>query len=206
MNLTTNPFHLAALKERLAFRNFHLLYNLFPSENHYIMETPYDGDDRYDILIQKHHDGSIQRRMLIEIKIRSITGKIKDDANRDGWIFEKKKYDDLVKIRDIDQKLNMIFYINFTEDGTLIWNINNLEREGKLDTHIQKEMKKATMGGNDTKDKQTYLLLPEWGKLFTYKFDELQWISYLKELERIELENRIKNDRTTYIRKPGFEL
>lgn len=206
MTIPTNPFYIASMKERLAFKNFLTLYNLFPEENHLISQTPYDGSDCYDFMIQKHSDGTIQRRIIIEVKIRQIDGSIKDMANRDGWVFEKKKYDDLVKIRSLDPELNMIFYINFTQDGTLIWNINQLEKEGKLDNHSQKEMKKATMGGNDTRDKDTYLLLPEWGRLFNYKFDELQWTSHIKEIEKIELENRMRNDRTQYIKKPGFEL
>lgn len=176
-----NDFERSAYYERLAFENFIHNYKLFNDKDKWdILITPYYADDVYDVMITKHEKGSVIKRYIIELKIRE---KSFDD---EGYVYETKKHNSLTKIKNIDPEHNQILYINFTPNGTYVWNIDECLKEYKP---IKKEMNKATMTSRDDKsNKSTYLLLPVSAKKYEYRWDIGQ---YNKEVE-IEKQKKIK--------------
>jgi hypothetical protein len=192
-----DKFQEAAYKERLAFDNLVRLYNLFSKEKYSILKTPYDGMDEYDVLVQRHTKGSIERRFIIELKIRMLSGDALQQAETDGYIFESKKYNSLKRIRDIDAAYNVALYISFTPTGTYMWNINELEEKGLLKP-IKKEMNKATMNSRDDKaNKKVYLLKKEWAKDWSYIWSEDQFNRCLaeKEIEKQSIKEQLMADK-----------
>lgn len=183
-----NKFEEAAIKERIAFKNLRELYNLFNTEDCLITINPYDGMESYDLIIQYHKNGTIIKRLIIELKIRSLSGMSLQDARDNGWIFEDKKYKSLKKAADLDPDKNVMLYICFTPDGTYIWNITKLQSDFKKH---KKVMNKATMSSTDNKiNKTVYLLDPKLAhKHYEYRWDDAQ---YQKE-KQLEIINKQRN-------------
>lgn len=194
----TDSFAEAAYKERLAFKNLRSIYNLFPDDNHFIDIRPYDGMDEYDVLIQKHNEGSILKRLITELKIRMLTGDALQQAEENGYILESKKYKALKRIQSIDADLNKCAYICFTPTGTYLWFIDDLDKKGLLKP-VNKEMNRATMASRDEKiDKKVYLLKTEWAyKRWDYTWSEDQYIKSVADEVRKKkfIEDKLKNDR-----------
>lgn len=109
----------AAHRERVAFRKMIKLYNCFSKYEKIILSE--DGNDVYDVLLYKINDkGLMCDKVFVEIKIRY------DNFDSEGYVFETKKYNSIVKLAE--EKLYLtpdeykILYINFTPSGTYIWN------------------------------------------------------------------------------------
>jgi len=164
MEKITCKFKESSYKERLAFKNWRQLYNLFPESEWTVLLTPYDGVDVYDVLIQNRS----YKRLIIEIKIRGeFATKM---GMEEGFIYESKKHKSLTDIKNLDSENNTIMYLNFTTKGTYLWNINKLDlKSTKL------RMNKATMSGDEKVNKSVYLLDAADAKFYPYIYDDLQY-------------------------------
>jgi hypothetical protein len=185
----TNDFEKAAYMERIAFRNFIKLYNLFQGEGYDIDIRPYEGQDVYDVLVSKHNDGSIYKRYIIELKIRD------KDFDNEGYVYETKKHKSLTNIKNLDPDNNEILYINFTPNGTYIWFIDRII--GNYQS-IKKEMNKATMNSrSDKSNKTTYLLLPKDAKHYQYRWDIKQFNADVeaKKQKEVKVKQRLSDEK-----------
>lgn len=187
----TNDFERSAYFERLAFSNFMKESNIFGVGNWEIKPTPYSGLEPYDILaIRYNNDGSIIKRLIIELKIRDR------DFTDSGWVFETKKYKSMKAIQDMDPDNNRIVYINFTPTNTLLWKIDDIIGRYKA---VKKEMNKATMDSRDNKiNKSTYLLSTDDAYIFNYVWSESQYHQLLHQ-EALEREaKRVKHHQSLW--------
>jgi len=164
MEKITCKFKESSYKERLAFKNWRNLYNLFPESEWTVLITPYDGSDVYDVLVQNRS----YKRIIIEIKVRGELATQK--GIEEGFFYESKKHKSLTDLKDLDPDNNTIMYINFTTKGTYVWNINKIELKS-----IKREMNKATMNSNDKVNKSVYLLDVADAKFYSYVYDDLQY-------------------------------
>lgn len=149
-------YEAASYKEREIFEDFLTKENPFP-EHYYIYISPYYTSNRFDVMLYSVKDNMIDRRLFIEIKVRD---KVWPD-----YILEKKKYDDLIKIAS-KYKNSSVFYMNFTPDGTYIWNtkiVKNLNTTTSL-------MNKSTMNSDYKIDKDVWYLDPKYAKKYDYKY------------------------------------
>jgi len=191
METSNNNFIEASKRERFAFKQFIEKYKLFKEDDYSIYLTPEYGYDKYDALIQKFNNDSYicEKRYITEFKIRMFDNKSNSTLRKcreEGFIFETKKYNGLVKISKLDPDKNEILYINFLPDSTIIWNISLLEKKGLL-KKTNKYMNVATMKSrSDKKDKKIYLLKEEWGKKYNYIFDERSYQAHLSEKENLK--------------------
>lgn len=192
-----NKFEEASKKERFAFNQFIKLYNLYQSDKYEIFITPDDGYDSYDVLIQEVdlESGIIIKRWIIEIKIRKE--RATHCGYEEGFILEKKKYNQLKKMKDIDSEKNEILYINFTTEETLVFNLSEIDIEFE-----RKFMNKATMSSKKDKvNKLVSLLNHNDAKRYNYIFDEIQYRNNKYKIESENLINRkksiCKEDRLT---------
>lgn len=181
-----NKFEEASYKERLAFKNWRSLYNLFPEDNWTVFITPFDGSDVYDVLVQNNSF----KRIIIEIKIRNEFAT--QCGLEDGFIYETKKHKSLSMVKDLDPDNNTIMYINFTTKGTYVWNISKLDLNP-----VKKEMNKATMNSTDDKqNKSVYLLKAEDAKFYPYIFDDVQYWNDEKNIDKeVKLSRMVKQYR-----------
>ena len=182
----TNPFEEASYKERLAFKNWRQLYKLFPEEKWTVFITPYDGVDVYDVLVQNNQ----YKRIIIEIKIRNEFAT--KCGLEEGFIYESKKHKSLSQVKDLDPENNTIMYINFTTNGTYVWNISKIDLKP-----IKKVMNKATMNSkSDKENKTTYLLKVEDAKFYPYIYDDLQYWNDEKNIDKeVKFSRMIKQYR-----------
>jgi hypothetical protein len=190
-----NDFERAAYMERIAFNNFINNYKLFTNDD--IDIRPYWGDDVYDVLISKHNDGSIYKRYIIELKIRD------GDFDNEGYVYETKKHNSLMKIKNLDPNLNEIIYINFTPNGTYVWFIDKI-----IDNYqsIKKEMNKATMESRTNKNnKWTYLLLPKNAKKYEYRWDIRQFNEVIeaKKQKQMKIKQRLNEEKDIWFYLTG---
>lgn len=177
--LFINAYEKASYIERLAFRNFTKLYNLFTNDN--VLETHYGGNDVYDYLITRKKDNGY-KRLIIEIKVR--------DKIHPTYIYENKKHKSLSKVKAIDSENNTILYINMTPNGTYVWNIDKIISKYKL---VDKEMNKATMTSTtDKENKKCYLLNTEDAKHYEYRWDYKQ---FNEEIEKEKMIEKQKQDQ-----------
>lgn len=182
----SNKFEEASYKERLAFKNWRNLYNLFPEDKWTVFITPYDGSDVYDVLVQN----SSYKRIIIEIKIRNEFAT--KCGLEEGFIYETKKHKSLSQVKDLDPDNNSIMYINFTTAGTYVWNICKLDLKSK-----KIEMNKATMESTtDKTNKTVYLLKSEDAKFYPYIFDDVQYWNDEKNIDKeVKLSKMVKQYR-----------
>lgn len=182
----SNAFEEADFRERCAFRDFDKMYNLFNDYN--IHMTEIETKSVYDISLQKIIDGSIKKRIFIEIKVRN---KVFDD-----YILETKKYNSLKRLVKhtlmLDEDEYELWYLNFTPEGTLLWDIKNVD-----ETLIKSQkMNKATVVSKTHKvNKNSYYLKPEMAKKWNYTWDEKQLKKYYKEYYLGKVEDYIEKKK-----------
>jgi hypothetical protein len=123
----------------------------------------YDDYDAFWFIIDENQ--SIKRRVWVEIKWR--------DRSFDDYILEVKKLNQLKKLRNsmfLSKDDVTFIYINFTPNGTFMWDITNMEDSG--DTLVAN---KATSDSRKNKINKKIIYLPE-GKRFDYVINETQII------------------------------
>jgi hypothetical protein len=144
----TDRFEEASFKERLFFDNLIEEFKLFSPEKWTYYKTSYLGKDTYDYFAQNKITG---KKFYIEIKIR--------DRNWDGYVYETKKHKALMKLKNQDPNNTSILYVNSTPSGTYFWKIDDIIHKYKTTLIL---MNKATMGGDNKKEKKSvYLLNPD---------------------------------------------
>ena len=186
MNFVNN-YEKSSFSERAAFKNFIKLYNGF--KNWEILLTPYDGYDCYDVLLYKIKDGIITNRMFIEIKIR--------DCIYDTYFLETKKLNSIKKLCESELYFTddeyKILYLNFTPQGTFIWDCSVIEKEN---IKVSKQMmNKATMSSRTKKvNKSKYDLPISLAKRWDYIWDEKQLIPHYDEYFNNRVKQTIKSD------------
>jgi hypothetical protein len=190
---TTQRFIEAAKKERYAFKEFIKETKLFNSTSWNIFISPDDGYDDYDVLIQKicgagFRKGLVCKRYIIELKNRThLSDYVTSQCGIEGWILEKAKYDKLKKHYDMDPERNRMLYICFTNKGTMVWDLTDLE---DLNV-IKKEMNKATMVSRENKiNKNVILLKEENAKIYPYTFNQNDYYKFEEE-DKQRKRNRI---------------
>lgn len=158
-----DKFQEAAFNERVALHNLESLFNPFPQHSYFKHITPYDGNDVYDCLYQKHIEGTIKKRYYIEIKVRNSVFPT--------YYMEPKKYKDIetIALKNLSKEEFDILYINFTPEGTFLWNATNLLNNNKYNMD-SKWANKATMASTtDKKEKDFYAFDKEDAKFYEYR-------------------------------------
>ena len=176
-------YYEANCRERYAFQMWCDMYDLFKDKNRYgVYITPDIGHSKYDCMVQKYDENmTCLNRYIIELKVRMVNNSKLIECKRDGWIFERSKYNSLKNLYNIDKERNEILYVNFTPDKTLVWNITTLEKKRLLKWE-SKNMNSHTMTSRDNKvDKRVCLLKEEWALPYLYVFDEFLFKRYMRE-------------------------
>lgn len=102
-----------------------------------IHHTPADSKETYDSIVCRFLNGRITKNHIWEAKIR--------DANYNEILFEKIKYNSLKKVAQRYEGAECdIFYISTHPNGTYIFNITKIEKEGKLEW-IKQEHNRSTV-------------------------------------------------------------
>lgn len=180
-------FEKASYIERLYFENFQKLYNFFKPERWDISKTSYMDNAPYDILLQ---EWATYKRLIIEIKIR--------EERFPEYIYETKKHNSLMKVKNLDPTNNTIIYMCSTPDGTYLWNIDNIiSKYEKTSLHANK----ATMDSKTNKvDKRCYLLKPEDAfKHFEYKWD-------IKQFNEIVMKERLDKEMAEELKRQDRDM
>jgi len=165
----------ASFKERVALHNLEKLYNPFPVELYFKYITSYDGNDYYDALYQRHFEGIIRKRYFIEIKIRD---KIFPD-----YFIEPKKIKDIesVALKNLSKDEFEILYLNFTPEGTFLWNVRNLIDNNKYKMEKRLANKCTMKSRTDKIEKDFFAFEKTDAKFFNYIWDDLQLKSHLNK-------------------------
>jgi len=185
-------FEAAAIKERIAFENFNKKHNIFPTTNHFIQYNDASGYDGYDVMITQHDSGVVIMRYLIEIKIRLVGERTLTKCREDGFILEMKKLNSMMKIKSLDPNLIKLLYINFTNEGTLSWWVDNIN-----DGDVQNiPMNKKTMVNITDKANKDVCLLPyEKAKKNSYVWSDDQLLPHLNDIEKQRINDRLIEDK-----------
>ncbi len=175
-----DKFEEASYKERVFFTNLCKMYGLFPEERWHLDATPFYEKDKYDYLAFRLNT---RKRLVIEIKIR-------ETWYSEGYVYETKKHNALMKIKALDPENITILYVNSTPKGTYIWNIDKIIDNYKP---IMKEMNIATMDSrNKKRRKKVYLLQPEDAeKHYAFHWDDKQLTQHFKE--KLQREKKVNN-------------
>ena len=154
-----------------------------------IHHTPADSKETYDSVVCRFLNGSIKKNHIWEAKIR--------DANYNEILFEKIKYNSLKKVAQrYEGAESDIFYISTHPDGTYIFNITNIEKEGKLQW-IKQEHNKSTVEKWRGKVMKELVYLPiELAKFIDVKVSDIDKVE--KEIEEAKKPKKKK--------APGFSL
>lgn len=127
-----------------------------------IHHSPADSKEPYDSIVCRFKGGIIISNHIWEAKIR--------DANYTEILFEKIKYESLKKIaKRYEGAPSDIFYVSTHPNGTYIFNITKIEKEGKL-TWIKQEHNRSTVEKWRGKVEKQLIYLPiDWGKMVDIK-------------------------------------
>lgn len=129
----------------------------------------------------------IKKRVWIEIKIRD---KVYPD-----YIFEKKKWDGMEKYRKdvyLDPNEVIYLYVNFTPEGTFIWNVSNME--GKK-IHTEEYNEATENSRTEKKTKKVWKMEKSEAKKLDYVLNERR---ILMEWEQKYLVPKVKEKVKKY--------
>lgn len=184
-------FEEAANYERFAFNQLQFIYNLFPTDKYDIRFTPSDGKEHYDVIVLRMKDGHTLQRIFIEIKIRDFA-----DTKNEGYFLEKSKYDYLLNTRKlVGDENTKLFYINFTPEGTFVFDIDAVDPNSFTTRSMNKQTVIST--ANKTNKKITYLKKDQAKKSYEYIFNKQQYLDYQKqEIEKARLKTIYNTEHT----------
>jgi hypothetical protein len=170
-----------------------IVFSKIYNKNEYqdnIHHTPADSKEPYDSVVCRFLNGIIKKNHIWEAKIR--------DANYNEILFEKIKYNSLKKIskRYEEGATTDIFYISTHPNGTYVFNITHIEKEGKLEW-IKQEHNRSTVEKWRGKVEKELIYLPiELAKFIDVK---------VSDIDRVEKE--IEESKKPKQKKPiGFSL
>lgn len=173
MVYTEQEYYNKSVRERIMLDLlFSRIYNKSKLQDN-IHHTPADSKEPYDSIVCRF-DGTIKQNHIWEAKIR--------DANYTEILFEKIKYESLKKIaKRYEGAPSDIFYVSTHPNGTYIFNITKIEKEGKLEW-IKQEHNKSTVEKWRGKIEKQLIYLPiEWGKMIDIKVSDIDRVE--KEIE-----------------------
>lgn len=159
------------------------IYNKGETQDN-IYHTPADSKEPYDSVVCRFKEGIINRNHIWEAKIR--------DTNYNEILFEKIKYESLKKIakRYSEACDSDIFYVSTHPNGTYVFNITNIEKEGKLEW-IKQEHNRSTVEKWKGKVEKQLIYLPiEWGKMVDIKVSDIDKIEKEK-LQKLRPKKKI---------------
>lgn len=199
-----NEFEKSSYKERLAFKNFIKSQgvDILTDKKHTIGITPHEGKDKYDVSIKEIQDNGHHHHIFIELKIRNLKENDLEQARKDGFFYETKKHKDLMYLKSLMPEMVKIKYINFTPDGTYIWDIDDLVEKNLLKS-IKRYMNKTTSVYVGKENKTVYQLKTDWATKYDYVWSEEQFDKHIKEIHEIEVEELNRNNKKPNI---GFEI
>lgn len=181
--MSNSKFIEAAEKERFAFHKFITDLNIFQTENWHIYVTQSDGMDKYDILISEIINGSVKKRLFIEIKNRvNLDLHIQNRNALDGWFIEKQKYNSLLKYVKEDER-NEAMYLNFTQRGVFLWKLK--EDMGEVVKHKVEYSQCVSKG---KVDKSMILLQEQDAKYYDFIFRERDFYDFKRSLVKKKIE------------------
>jgi len=136
--------------------------------------TTIDSDCPYDALITvKDFDCNILQTFMVEMKNRS------NDWQDDGFVFEQKKYKDLLKAREnveyeLQRPITILYWNSTPSKYTYMWNVDSL----KLTKAVKKKMNKETFAAEKREvNKNTFLLQPKDATAFNWKYNEESYLN-----------------------------
>ena len=151
-------------REELGREALKQLKKLYPNHFKYDLHFTTNVYECYDAYYFIKEDGSIKKRVWIEIKIR--------DVDYPDYLLEQKKIQALNKKRDelfLNKDEVDFIYINFTPTKTIIWNITNVDTENTTQLYANK----ATSISRKYKiNKNVIMLKPSDGIVLDYKIDK----------------------------------
>lgn len=173
MVYTEQEYYNKSVRERIMLDLlFSRIYNKSKLQDN-IHHTPADSKEPYDSIVCRF-DGTIKQNHIWEAKIR--------DANYTEILFEKIKYESLKKIaKRYEGAPSDIFYVSTHPNGTYIFNITKIEKEGKLEWIKQQHNKSTVEKWRGKIEKQLIYLPIEWGKMIDIKVSDIDKIE--KEIE-----------------------
>jgi hypothetical protein len=120
-----------AIRERLMFKQLRKIEDIIFN----VKYTPYNGKDEYDVTYSQLKDNKIES-CIAEIKVRE-TGYTQVVG---GYFIEQPKYNYLMSRAN---EFDKVLYINFFEDGILIWDLKKCPTpnfqltEARINNHSQ---------------------------------------------------------------------
>ena len=173
MVYTEQEYYNKSVRERIMLDIlFSRIYNKSKLQDN-IHHTPADSKEPYDSIVCRF-DGTIKQNHIWEAKIR--------DANYTEILFEKIKYESLKKIaKRYEGAPSDIFYVSTHPNGTYIFNITKIEKEGKLEWIKQQHNKSTVEKWRGKIEKQLIYLPIEWGKIIDIKVSDIDRVE--KEIE-----------------------
>lgn len=171
-----------SLKERDAIKKSNIL-NIFKDtmikKNYdfsYEYITAYDGFDHYDAMqcfVKYENDKSEYLRFLIEVKVRSEV--------YDEMFLEFNKWKEMNKIKLLINGKFKLLYVNYTPEGTFIFDITEIEKYQL----VTRTMKQYSSKESKSINKKVFLLPKEMAKIipFVYNPDEFK-PNYNEELNK----------------------
>lgn len=189
--MTDDNFVEASKRERFALK--HILPMIKSKMSPTYEWTEYITDiyskDIYDCLLQAYINGSIERRYIIEVKVR--------EKHWQELILETKKFRDLKK-KIFDDKAQ-ILYINITPVATYIFNLTKLEKQNKLVRNTLMA-NKATMASREDKvNKGVYFLNVDDALKLEWTFDENEYKKSIPSVMKSNWENKSKKCLFDYL-------
>ena len=173
MVYTEQEYYKKSVRERIMLD---ILFSRIYNKNEFqdnIHHTPADSKEPYDSIVCRF-DGTIKQNHIWEAKIR--------DANYTEILFEKIKYESLKKIaKRYEGAPSDIFYVSTHPNGTYIFNITKIEKEGKLEWIKQQHNKSTVEKWRGKIEKQLIYLPIEWGKIIDIKVSDIDRVE--KEIE-----------------------
>jgi len=163
-------------RERWAIKEIITILNAKGNYKYDIYLSTIDSDCPWDcILTVKDLNNNILETFMVEMKNRS------NDWSDTGFVFEKKKYNDLLKARtnvqfELQRPITIMYWNTTPTKFTYIWNIDSLT----LGKSKRKAMKKETFAENNQEvNKNVFLLDVNDATKFNWKYDENKYLDSL---------------------------
>lgn len=179
-------------RERWAIKEIVTILNAKNIYKYDIYLSTIDSDCPWDcILTVKDFSDNILETFMIEMKNRS------NDWSDNGFVFEKKKYNDLLKAKksvefELRRPITIMYWNTTPSKYTYMWNIESLT----LGKSKRKAMKKETFAENNQEvNKNIFLLDINDATKFNWKFDENKYLNSLPKL--IEFKSNYKEIKKT---------
>lgn len=110
----TKSIEIKSLRERVLLHEQYFNQECNPTNIQY---SPYDGKDQYDATWNINVKDTVIS-VIAEVKVRNCKNQY------EGYMIQKDKYDYLMSQKD---NYDFLFYINFFNDGFVVWDLKRIE-------------------------------------------------------------------------------